>query len=765
MIYPLAYLALTSALTVVLLAVGIAGRAELAAELAVVQGALLATFYAFSASTRSLILQGHGDLTPQRLLAKRLVTLPLVCAASYLLCVGAAGVSATVALLVIARRACEWFAEVRLCELEVGAQRRAAALAFTAHVVLTVGVGALLAFVPGATLPALALFAVAPVLITPPRLRTAELRPSALRLTLLKVSPFIGSTAIDGISAYVVRLLVYLVAGAQMAGHLFTAFVLGSFVASLFANVFGPTFAATRALGSGARTRTLVGGTMLGMGAVGLAIAGASAAAGLPDWFGRPGYFWLALGLSLLGGAVMIVAQVIRLRLFDQRRAEALFGPDVLRNITAIIAAPALYYLVTPAAMASIYLLTALLTLFVYASAARSAAPQPAADPPRMLSGALAAAIVLPVFFMLSGGLYHRPQGPLLDPVGVMNVPLPLSLPVCFAGLVLLARYRDATLTLATLFFLFVAMVLTSVVAAEGRIGEEQRKFVLLFQVLVPAFALVLGQMLGASERGLRIVAWSFCAVLLALVPLQLARSIGYDENQLRHDVWLFSIYQHRLYVPAVVVAAFLVSLHVLWDERGARWPHLVLAPLVAYYAASSGSTLAMLLAAGGATLLATVRWHQVAARLCALLVIATLIGHGYLNRDPAPELSHPGHYWGLFARGITESAPAMLFGHPRVMDRSVALSAHNYYLDFVYNFGVLGFLPLAALIGYTLARLWRERAAIWRQPALLGLAIVVVFVLALDNLFKVPLRQPYPGIFFFFVWGLLIARLKPIRG
>jgi hypothetical protein len=65
----LAYLALGSSMTALLIVAGLSGQAPLAAEMAVIQGALLATFYAFSANARSLILQGHDDLTTERLLA------------------------------------------------------------------------------------------------------------------------------------------------------------------------------------------------------------------------------------------------------------------------------------------------------------------------------------------------------------------------------------------------------------------------------------------------------------------------------------------------------------------------------------------------------------------------------------------------------------------------------------------------------------------------------------------------------------------------
>src|ERR1700741_425796 len=162
MIFPLAYLALTSSITALLIAAGLAGRAELAAELAVIQGALLATFYAFSANTRSLILQGHDDLTPERLLAKRLAALPLLCIAAFLLCAGAAGISPLLAALVIIRRACEWLAEVRLCEMEVAAQKQAARRVFGLQAAVTLAVALLLAFVPGSTLPAVGGVAPAP---------------------------------------------------------------------------------------------------------------------------------------------------------------------------------------------------------------------------------------------------------------------------------------------------------------------------------------------------------------------------------------------------------------------------------------------------------------------------------------------------------------------------------------------------------------------------------------------------------------------------
>lgn len=761
MIFPLAYLALTSSLTAILIAAGLAGRAELAAELAVIQGALLATFYAFSANTRNLILQGHGELTPERLLAQRFVALPLMGAAAYLLCVGVVGVSPVLALIVIARRSCEWLAEVRLCELEVAAAHAAARRVFGIQVALTVAAALLVALTPELTLPALVVLAVGPLLGAPPRPSLAAFRPSALGVTLRGASPYIGSTTVDGVSTYVLRLVVFLVAGPERAGLLFTAFVLGSFAATLFANVLGPTLALSRARNAAAHG-SLVASAAAAMALGGIAVAGGSLASGVADWLGRPGYFWLALGLSLVGAAIMVGAQWIRLGLFDERRGELLFGPDVLRTITAIIAVPSLYYLLGPAALGALYLLTALLTAFVYWGAA---VRQQLADVSPLALRVLAAAILLPLFFTLEGRIYHSPGAALLDPgPSVLGVPLPLALPACFAALLLLARYRQATLTLGTIFLLFIAMVLTTVFAAQGQVSDELRKYVMLFQYLVPVFALALGEMCGASRAGMRNVALGFGAVLSILVPAQLLQSLSQDAG-LRHDLWFFSVYQHLQYVPVVLGCAFWFALFTLWEENErVRRLQVVLGALVAYYAASSGAMLAVALIAVGAMVFLAWRPRDAAARVCAALMLAALAVPLYAS-DSLPSIEgaiqQRLYYWRLYGNGIFESARSALFGHPDVMDRSLAPSAYNYYLDFVYNFGLIAFLPFAWLLVHTASALWRNRALFRQDPALIGLALPLGFAVLLDNMFKVPFRQPYSGIVLFFLWGMLLARVR----
>jgi hypothetical protein len=81
--------------------------------------------------------------------------------------------------------------------------------------------------------------------------------------------------------------------------------------------------------------------------------------------------------------------------------------------------------------------------------------------------------------------------------------------------------------------------------------------------------------------------------------------------------------------------------------------------------------------------------------------------------------------------------------------------------LDIVYNFGLIGLIPIFALMGYTASLCWKKRKILRAETW--WLTAIVFFLVVIDSNFKVTLRQPYPGIFAFFMWGLLLSRLRPV--
>jgi len=116
--------------------------------------------------------------------------------------------------------------------------------------------------------------------------------------------------------------------------------------------------------------------------------------------------------------------------------------------------------------------------------------------------------------------------------------------------------------------------------------------------------------------------------------------------------------------------------------------------------------------------------------------------------------------YWKYYVGEILSSTKSAVLDHVAPPDRRHYPSAHNYYLDFTFNFGLLALLPLLGLLTVTLVLAYRNWGAIAASPPHLGLASVVVFFDIVDNSLKVGMRQPYPGILTFFLWGLLRTQL-----
>ena len=91
-------------MTALMIVLGVAGRHQVAADIALVQGATLALFYAFSANARNLILADASGFMAARLLQTRLFLLLPLATLSYFLSVGVGKASVSLTVVLIARR-------------------------------------------------------------------------------------------------------------------------------------------------------------------------------------------------------------------------------------------------------------------------------------------------------------------------------------------------------------------------------------------------------------------------------------------------------------------------------------------------------------------------------------------------------------------------------------------------------------------------------------------------------------------------------------
>lgn len=786
MVFPAAFMANTFAMMMVMIGLSLFGKPGMAADFGLVHGATVALFYSFSGNARSLILGESGGIDAAAILRLRLVLLLPLTALAFVLCIGVLDSGWLFIFLLVVRRAAEWLAEVFLSEQEI---RRggAAALRFTlVQGVLSVALLLALLGDGALALPVTLLWALSPLLGCMSRLLGLALRHSipvaaGIRLML----PHFGSTAIIGVSVYVFRVFILLMTGKEMAGDLFSAFALGGILGAVFSQALGPTMVRQERSARGLGRLSNIINLMLGL----VAVAGVTlilsiwSVPHLLDWTHKSQLFWLAVGCSLVGGVVMVLAQLIRLRILQDERGGDVFGSDMLANILLVACVPFLFFLLGGESLALLYLVGACLSYLFYASerdGLLGAGPLARLSEPTVLL-ALALSVMAPVFFQLSGGLFTAKDVVFLSDGVLSRLPLPLSIASCYLGIILLGRYSRIRRSLLGLFFLFLGMLFSSLVMGQPS-GD---RLVLLMQYLLPVAALVFGEQFGQREQAMTQLAKAAQWVLWLVVPLQLFSSwqLGYDY--LSPSLYVFSIYQHLQYVPVIFVGLFWL---VIFDRGADRLPGVglwILAFLMGIYIIKSQSTVAIVFMALAGLGFAIRHLRLGALKVLGFLFVLMLgVGLGVQDmmekppfvqkfstgqqqedattpRDIAPQdVVGRIDYWRFYASRILDGGSEAFLGHTEIVDRDQYPSAHNYYLDILYNFGLLGLAPLLALIGYTTTRIFGSFPVIWRRSDLLGLVGVTAFLVLVDNSLKVGFRQPYSGILVFFLWGVLLAHL-----
>ena len=393
--------------------------------------------------------------------------------------------------------------------------------------------------------------------------------------------------------------------------------------------------------------------------------------------------------------------------------------------------------------------------------------------------------LLFPLFFKLSGGIY-RDISVVINSQGVLEtLPLPISILASFSVIFLLPNNLHRARVGLVMIITTLAVSLASVLLGGDAITSNQRKLLMTAQVLLPLTGLLLGLLLQDGEK---IIARAFLLVLSVVIPLQLLATWLQGGLILTHYLYVFSIYSHFQYVTLIFVCAFGYCLTSLWDKHKA-WL-CVLSLWVSIYAVSSLSFLTIF--AYFALMLAFLIWKLWRYRSNAktigvaviLIAVSILASYVYFKKMEGQRISAEGQQsfyygkfkelangkipsnvqerfgdWQLFGNGIFENEKTFLVGHAQPMPREIRSSPHNFYIDIAYTFGFLGLLPIVGLIGYTGYLCWQRRRNL--SESTWWLFAIVAYLVLIDSNFKVTLRQPYPGIFAYFLWGLLLSRLQ----
>lgn len=404
-----------------------------------------------------------------------------------------------------------------------------------------------------------------------------------------------------------------------------------------------------------------------------------------------------------------------------------------------------------------------------------------------------------PLFYQLSGQFFHTASCGFDPKGGILQTPLPIALPICFIGIVLTYRFENRHFGMGLVFTVFMALLFSIAVLSEGGNKAGLDKFLLLIQFIVPLFGFILGKLYRPPSSSFLSIEAIALYVLLFIIPLQLVRTFSQETCLLVSDMHVFSLYQHIQYLPLIFLSLYFLAVGSLYKSYFFQAVCLMLAPLMGVFAVSSlqVSSLVFLLAGSvfflfllktdwrykflllllvwiGVLVMLPNRMENYAGKFNSIAVEKTQnTGGGNKVADASPAavtsaavprlIAERLGYWRYYIEGITSGPRAFFLGHLSPPDREAFPSAYNYYLDLVYNFGALALIPFIYLISLTLYK--TARLAITRQfpRQLIFPAFIIFYYLFVENIFKVPFRQPYPGLIIFFLWGIYMERIEGV--
>lgn len=781
-LFPLALGFNSFSLQALIVFAGLTGRSTLAADLSLAQAAMIALFFSFSGNARNLVLKSQGGETERSIMQMRLLSAPVLAGVALLVSVHLSRVDVLISAAVVLRQLSEWFSEIELARREKSGEAGFAKRFLAVSVLPLAALAASLPFAPWLFKPLLLLWAALPLALCSGAIVRGVSTLARISIEWGKILPNCSSTLVIGMVVFFFRLLISGFAGKEIAGQLFTAFAIGSLAGSLYERTIGPSFKVSAEL---SRVRPLMFRLAMALPVLGIALMGLLLYSGdsIP-FLQKNMYLVAATSFSLVGGYVMMGAQAIKIDLLHSNGRDDVFMADLLSNFGILVAVPVTFLLFGEGAFTALYLCNAVIVYGCYWLMSGGALLSLTPTREKVLHFLTAFCIVMPLFFQLGAGVYRLPVETYDWGGRLSMLPLPISVFACFPLILVLHYFRKAKNFSAFTFSVFCVMMCGVVVTSSGDNGVIKDKVLLSLQYLLPLFGLVLAEHAGASEQFPKRMARVFFYVLALVVTAQVIVTLGSDILRLQAWLYFFTVYNNLQYVPVILVSAYVTALFYLWRSHETKL--LVLAPVICLYAALSWSMLASGIIMSGLLLFLVHRRFKRGAALALIAGIIMIVAVGAALKhkrvagkfsfltgaktgaqtilQSVPNVTDRFPIWKFYLNGIaTSDTRTLLFGHPEIPQRKYFPSAHNYYLDLVYNFGLAAIAPLLVLILYTALLVWRRRAEVWGDSGLLGLVFVVSCLVFLDNFLKVGFRQPYAGIFSFFMWGLLVTRLRAL--
>jgi glycosyltransferase involved in cell wall biosynthesis len=363
-IFPFALSLNMFSMTVLLIVLGFFKEAEVAADVGIVQAATLLVFMAFSSNARNIILSKNKSITLEHFLKFRIMLIVPLSLVAYSLSERFVELEIAIVFCLILRRSLEWIAELQISERELVNDKKYACI------YSGIQIGTLLALLAtvysgldGYFSITLVLWSSSPAWIILPFVNKTFPNNNNLNISWLLLLPHLGSSWIIASSTYIFRVLIILVAGKAIGGLLFSAYAIGGMINSIYTYALGPSIASKLKDKGSIKERKLTALIVCLLFLLGTFITIFSVYSNQLELNNI--HYSLAVGLSLIGSGIMLVAQRRRIHIL-QKDKNSVFVPDIIANLSIIMSVPIAYYVIGVNSLPGLFLWNSMLTYIIY---------------------------------------------------------------------------------------------------------------------------------------------------------------------------------------------------------------------------------------------------------------------------------------------------------------------------------------------------------------------------------------------------------------
>lgn len=378
--------------------------------------------------------------------------------------------------------------------------------------------------------------------------------------------------------------------------------------------------------------------------------------------------------------------------------------------------------------------------------------------------------LILPIFIQISDGIYHQEN--LRSVRSLFYHPFPISFFI--VPIFIIIFYKNLYFIKDDIFWLLVFIFITILLFSSFSENVFFDKIIMLLQF----FFVWLGYFIGKSNK-VKIDFYFIGKVLFSIIIIHLLYTFLNNKLILLEDFVFFSIYQNIQYVNTSLI--FLGSLSIInfFYKRGHKLT-TALSLILLLYAFLSYSLNSIILAVANFIFFQfyfifknkiEIKFFSI---LCLLLLSVILIfkftdlkNERFITKDKnfienklkideilkgklPDNITQRYKIWSHYYNYFESNPKALITGSDNLSLNKKYQSAHNFFLEGIYRFGILITIPYFFLLIYLI-----KSFITYRKNFEIRMSLVFLMIyLFLENSFKISIIQPYSGLISFFMIG-----------